>query len=640
MVAPPAVVAVKENKKTQGRVTYDPAFFVLNPLISSPIQIVTLVSMQTPLSWKKIHFVYSLANLLPLLKEMGELEQRQIQWITARAREVNFSLNSSQGLDFLLQLKAVRAANRATGRQILSEEDILRAIGEKFGLEYKKIDYLELDLEVCTKTISKGFARKNLLVPLRIQNGLMELLVFNPFQPELWADMQRVTLTPYKVFLGTRTEIQRLIDDFFQFRLAIQAAEIEFGTGMDLGNLESKVQVSGHHDPHSHKHIIKAVDYLLRSALRERASDIHLEPKRKESWVRFRIDGLLHTLYRLPLTVHKAMLSRIKTLARMDIAEKRRPQDGRFQIVLQSIPTEVRISTIPVAFGEKMVLRLLSSETTLMDLSQLGMDQENLQIFHELINQTNGLILVTGPTGSGKSTTLYSTLQTLSRPEINIVTIEDPIEMVVDDFNQIGIQPRIGITFSSALRNILRQDPDIIMVGEIRDLETARYAVQSALTGHLVFSTLHTNDAASAITRMIDLGLEPYLINASLKGIIAQRLLRCLCPECKFSQKITPAYLATLGLNNYLKVLGQNHWQARGCVQCRRTGFLNRTGIFEIVPLDNTLKGLIGQGADLKTIKAAIKQKEVATLLEAGLKKAAQGITSLAEVVRVTGNAV
>ena len=281
----------------------------------------------------------------------------------------------------------------------------------------------------------------------------------------------------------SRQEIERLIDDYYQFRTAIQAAEVEFMSGSEMGNLEARVRVEEKSDPTSQKHIIKAVDYLLRSALRERASDIHIEPKRDHSLVRFRIDGILHDLHRLPMTVHLAMINRLKGVSRLDISEKRRPQDGRVQLVLGGQPTDVRISTIPVAFGEKMVLRLLSSDTTLKNPEELGMLPAQFATYKKFLRSTYGLILVTGPTGSGKSTSLYSTLKTLANPQVNVVTLEDPIEMVVDEFNQIGVQTKIGVTFGQMLRHILRQDPDIIMVGEMRDLETAEQAVQAAQIG-------------------------------------------------------------------------------------------------------------------------------------------------------------
>ncbi len=585
--------------------------------------------------WQRQKLVYSLQNLVPLLYKKGELSKDQVRLINTRAEQQGLSAQSPEGLDFLLGLGLNRSGSK--GPIQVTEDVVLKAVASHLGLEYKKVDYLDLDLEVSTKTISESFARTNLLVPLRIVNGTMELLVFNPFKPELWEDMEQVSSMPYRIFLGTRAEINRLIDDYFQFRLAIQAAEAEFDTGLDLGNLEGQVQVSSKQDPHSHKHVIKAVDYLLSSAIRERASDIHLEPKRGESHVRFRIDGVLHTLYRLPLTVHQAMLSRLKSLARLDIAEKRKPQDGRIQLMLQNVPTEVRISTIPVAFGEKMVLRLLSKATSVQGLSQMGMSDDQFSQFNAFLGQTYGLILVTGPTGSGKSTTLYSALKNLATPTINVVTVEDPIEMVVEEFNQIGVQDKVGVSFSNILRHILRQDPDIVMIGEIRDLDTAQQAVQASLTGHLVFSTLHTNDAVSALTRLTDIGLEPYLINASLVGVVAQRLVRCICPHCRVERAVTPDQIRTWGLERFASHLSGNMWTGTGCEHCRQTGYLERTGIFEVLPLDLKLKEGVRQGLELAELRQIVRSSRISSLLESGLLKVSQGVTTVEEVLRVTG---
>jgi general secretion pathway protein E len=587
--------------------------------------------------WTTQRLEYNLETLIPLLYQAGEISEDQVRLIRQRAIAESIDGRSPKGFDFLLQLNLSRKSPVQSSPKRVTEEVVLQAVGRRSGLETKRVDYLDLDLEVSTKTISESFARKHLLVPLRVVEGVMELLVFNPFQPELWEDMERVSSMEFRVFLGTRAEIERLIDDYFRFRLAIQAAASECTTGADLGNLESKVRVSGGEDSHTHKHVIQAVDYLLRSALRERASDIHLEPKRDEALVRFRIDGVLHTLYRLPFAVHQAMISRLKSLSRLDIAEKRKPQDGRIQLELQNVPTDVRISTIPVAFGEKMVLRLLSSESTIKNLSDLGMNAGQLPQYEGFLQQPYGLILVTGPTGSGKSTTLYSTLKHLAEPSLNLVTLEDPIEMVVDEFNQIGVQPRIGITFSEMIRYILRQDPDIIMVGEIRDLDTARQAIQAALTGHLVFSTLHTNDAASSLTRLLDLGLEPFMINSALIGVVAQRLVRCICPHCQVVRELDLERLRSWGLEEHALYFENGMFEGTGCEHCRRTGYFGRIGIFEIMPVDGEVKQGLKDGLELSALQSLVRRKGIPDLLQAGVRKAAAGETTLSEVLRVAG---
>lgn len=584
--------------------------------------------------------VYSLNYLLDVLTGEGEISPAQAAIIAEHARRNDVDPESEDGFDSLLRFN-IRKAPKEPGQPEarITEEVILKAVARREGLEFRRVDPFDLDLEVTTKTISESFARTNTLVPIMIRDGELELAAFNPFRPELWQDMGRVSDLPYRVFLSTRQDINRLIDDYYQFRTAIQAAEVEFMSGNEVANLEARVKVAEKSDPDSQRHIIKAVDYLLRSALRERASDIHIEPKRDHALVRFRIDGILHDLHRLPMTVHLAMINRIKGMSRLDISEKRRPQDGRVQLVLAGVPTDVRISTVPVAFGEKMVMRLLSSDSTLKNLEELGMLPAQFETFGRFLRSTYGLILVTGPTGSGKSTTLYSTLKVLANPQVNVVTLEDPIEMVVDDFNQIGIQSRIGVTFGQMLRHILRQDPDIVMIGEMRDLETAEQAVQAALTGHIVFSTLHTNDASSALTRLLDLGLDAYLINAAVIGCMAQRLVRNICPQCRMQYVPDFSQIKALGLDAYLGE-GQALWRGRGCDHCRQTGYYGRTGIFEILPYDTEVKEAIRRNVDLADLRALVRRKGVRSLMDDGMERVVRGVTTYEEVLRVAGGSI
>lgn len=584
--------------------------------------------------------VYSLEYLLSVLTDEHEITAAQAGLISDYAQKHGWDVTGADGMDLVLRCN-LRKAGKAPGEseERITEACILKAIGRRENVPFRRVDPFDLDMEVTTRTISESFARKNTLVPISIQDGELELAVYNPFRPELWQDMERVSSLPYRIFLSTRQDIERLIDDYYQFRSAIQAAEQEFVQSNELGNLEARVKVADKSDPSSQRHIIKAVDYLLRSALRERASDIHMEPKRAHALVRFRIDGILHDLHKVPLTVHLAMINRLKGMSRLDISERRRPQDGRVQLVLAGTPTDVRVSTIPVAFGEKMVLRLLSSDTTLKNLEELGMQPTQHAIFTRFLRNTHGLILVTGPTGSGKSTSLYSTLKVLAKPEVNVVTLEDPIEMVVDEFNQIGVQARIGVTFGQMLRHILRQDPDIIMVGEMRDLETAEQAVQAALTGHLVFSTLHTNDASSALTRLLDLGLDAYLINASVIGCIAQRLVREICPRCKVPYTPEEQDIRALGLERYLEP-GTQLWRGRGCEYCRQTGYYGRSGIFEILPFDGDIKEAIRRNCDLQDLRKLARSKDVASLFDDGMDRVLRGITTIEEVVRVAGGSM
>ncbi len=581
--------------------------------------------------------VYCLEFLLPLLVRCREIPSGQMESLARKAREEGIGLQDPRGMDFLLHLGLHRQKGaEGTGDARLTEDVVLRCVAHETGLEFKRVDLLELDLDVGTGTVSESFARRNMLVPLRIEDGELQVIVYNPFRPELWEDMSRVTTLPYRVFLGTRAQISRLIEDVYQFRLSVRAAEQEIDGQSVLGNQEGRVTIAGRIDPSSQRHLVKAVDYLLSTALAERASDIHFEPKRDHALVRFRIDGVLHPIHRLPPSVHLAMLNRLKGLSHLDISEKRRPQDGRVQLMLEGTRTDVRVSTIPVAFGEKMVLRLLSGETILKPLEELGMGPGQLTRYRSLLGRTHGLILVTGPTGSGKSTSLYSTLKSLAHPGINVVTLEDPIEMIVEDFNQIGVQERIGVGFGTMLRHILRQDPDIVMVGEMRDQETAREAIQAALTGHLVFSTLHTNDAASSLTRLQELGIESYLVNASLLGVVAQRLVRVICSHCRTSFHPTPDQLISWGVEKYCST-DDTLFHGTGCEHCRRTGYLGREGIFEVVPFDADLGEAVHGGLELDGLRQRIRAKNIRGLFEDGMEKVRQGITTVEEVLRVAG---
>src|SRR5574341_67491 len=387
------------------------------------------------------------------------------------------------------------------------------------------------------------------------------------------------------------------------------------------------------------KHVVNAVEFLLRYAFDQRASDIHIEPKREVSEVRIRIDGMLHTVHKVPKAVHPAMISRVKMLSRMDIAEKRRPQDGRIKTDYKGREVELRVSTMPVAFGEKVVIRIFDPDILLQDLEELGFAPREYELFRSFIARPHGIVLVTGPTGSGKTTTLYSALKIVATPEVNVITIEDPIEMVYDRFNQVGIQPQVGVTFGSTLRTVLRQDPDIIMVGEIRDLETAENAVQAALTGHLVFSTLHTNDAPTAITRLLDLGVPAYLISSSVVGLMAQRLLRKICKHCERTYELLPEEAEAVGLSP-VKHGNIPVKYGEGCANCRGTGYQGRTGIYEVREVNEKIRPLITDKADVEALKRAAMEDGMVCLRDAAVQKMLSGETTFDEVIRVTGEKV
>ncbi len=519
------------------------------------------------------------------------------------------------------------------GGKLLTEDAITEVLAQAVGLPYLKINPMKLDLELVTAHISRPFALKHLIVPVGYEDGVVVLAVADPFNEEVVEELKSIKRMEFRRVLASRNDILKILREFFGFRASVQAAESEVSAGVDLGNLEQFVRLkTGHEIEGTDRNIISAVDFLLQYAFDQRASDIHIEPKREKSLVRLRVDGVLHNVHVVPKQLHPPIVSRIKMLSRMDLAEKRRPQDGRIKTSHQEKEVELRVSTLPVAFGEKVVIRIFDPDVLMQELDQIGFYPREYQLYSSFLRRPNGIILVTGPTGSGKTTTLYSSLRTLSSPEVNIVTVEDPIEMVMEEFNQVGVQSGIGVTFDKVLRNVLRQDPDIIMIGEIRDKETAENAVQAALTGHLVLSTLHTNDAPSSVTRLIDLGVPPFLISSTVVGIIAQRLLRKICPACKKERKLTPDELEYLGLKRAGVV-----WSGEGCPECRGTGYKGRTGIFEVLDVNDAVKGVISERLDLAELQAVARRDGLVTLREQAVRKMLEGISTYEEVIAVTG---
>jgi len=521
--------------------------------------------------------------------------------------------------------------------RILDEDTLCRIMAGVWHIPYHKIDPLKLDLNQVTAIIPRSFAFKNLMLPLFIQNDTLTVAMVNPFDHEAVNDIARASQMKVEAVLSSRTDIIKYISEFYGFRHFISEAEIRFGdTAVDLSNLEQYVRLkSADEVPSNDQHIINAVNHLFSYALDQRASDIHIEPKREVSLVRMRIDGLLHTIYRLPRKVHPAIVSRIKNLSRMDMSEKRRPQDGRIKTNKAGIEVEIRISTVPVAFGEKVVMRVMDPDVLFQDLDKLGFTETDLIRYNHFIKLPHGIILVCGPTGSGKSTTLYSTLKELSSPTINITTVEDPIEMVHEDFNQIAVQPAIGITFATILRNILRQDPDIIMVGEMRDLETAQNAIQAALTGHLVLSTIHTNDAPSTVIRLLDLGVPAFLIQATLVGILSQRLVRKICPYCKEAFDMEAAELQQMGIVS--RQSGSIRlFRGKGCDRCRGTGYHGRIAIYEVLSFSEEMKRLTNGHVGLDVLRQQAVAQGMITLRENAVIKLLEGGTTYQEVLRVT----
>ncbi|MBL4903998.1 MAG: type II/IV secretion system protein [Desulfocapsa sp.] len=589
--------------------------------------------------------------LLDILSKNGLITGKQRQFITLEkgkqrqkllrkfGAEQKFDKSFPDLVDIIVSFKLDAGGKKGLA---LDEDIIMRAVSKACKLPFKKLDPLNLDMDTVTRTIPKNFAITHLLLPFNFQNGILEIATYHPDNKTVLADIEQANQVTVKPYLSPKSDIKKILSEFFGFQRSISAAEDQFagpgvGGSVDIGNLEQFVKISSAREiSSSDQHIKSAVNHLFNYALEQNASDIHIEPKRNNCMIRFRIDGVLNTIYNLPKAVHAAIVARIKFLARLDIAEKRRPQDGRIKLSLSGgKEAEVRVSTVPVAFGEKVVMRILDPEVIFQDLDQLGFSKRDRIVYDSFIASPHGIVLVTGPTGSGKSTTLYSTLEKIATPETNIVTIEDPVEMVHEAFNQISVQPLIDVTFSTILRNILRQDPDVIMIGEIRDLDTAAHAVQAAMTGHLVFSTLHTNDAVSSIMRLRDLGLEPFLISSTLLGSLAQRLLRTVCPNCVESFDIEGGELLKLGFPVAEKEI-YSLKRGKGCRICRGTGYKGRCGIFEIFPLSEQMKKMISAGSDSEELRQLAIREGMTTLREDAWEKVKAGITTYEEAMRVT----
>jgi general secretion pathway protein E len=519
-------------------------------------------------------------------------------------------------------------------RKKLTEDVITELIAQASGMEYIKIDPLKLELDVVTDQIPRAFALKNLVVPIDEKEGMVTIAVADPFNVRPIEDLQHALGIRIKRILASRSDVLKILEEFFGFQASVRAAQTEMNLGHELSNLEQLFKMRGRDEiESSDQHIISAVEFLLKYAFDQRASDIHIEPKRTKSVIRFRVDGVLHNIHTVPMNLHPAIVSRLKLLSRLDVAEKRRPQDGRIKTEHMTKDIELRVSTLPVAFGEKVVIRIFDPEILMQKLDCIGFYPREYELYSSFIHKPNGIILVTGPTGSGKTTTLYSTLKTISTPELNIITIEDPIEMVLEEFNQVGVQPAVDVTFATVLRNILRQDPDVLMIGEIRDRETASSAIQSALTGHLVLSTLHTNDAPSSITRLLDIGVPAFLINSTINGIIAQRLVRCICQECSYERLLTTEEISYLGLEPKAYTV----WEGKGCDECRGTGYKGRTGVYEVLEFSDALKELITDHTDMAKVYAQAKADGMLSLRELAIRKMLEGQTTFHEIVSVTG---
>ena len=544
----------------------------------------------------------------------------------------------------LVRLASV-AVRRASDSRPLDIEALTQWLAQRAGLDYLRIDPLKVDVAKVADAMSAAYAERHHILPIQVTATEVVVATAEPYLTDWVAELERQIRRPVRRVLASPLEIQRYVAEFFALAKSVRIAQ-KAGTPSGVANFEQLVEMGRAQKPldANDQSVVRVVDWLWQYAFDQRASDIHLEPRREQGVIRFRIDGVLHPVYQVPMGVLGAMTARIKLLARMDVMEKRRPQDGRIK-TRRSQPVgapglaeevEMRLSTLPTAFGEKMVMRIFDPDHAVKDLDALGFSAHDAGRWEALLSRPHGIVLVTGPTGSGKTTTLYATLKRLATEAVNISTVEDPIEMIEPSFNQTQVQPQLGFGFPEGLRALMRQDPDIIMVGEIRDLATAEMAVQAALTGHLVFSTLHTNDAPSAITRLLELGIAPYLINATLLGVLAQRLVRTLCLQCRVPDVVTPVTALTRDLGPLALEGEYRLYQAVGCVDCRMTGFQGRTGLYELLVVTEPLRALIRPEPDTDALRQQAARDGMRPLRLAGAQRVAIGQTVLEEVLAAT----
>jgi general secretion pathway protein E len=508
------------------------------------------------------------------------------------------------------------------------------------GLDYLHIDPLKINFSIVTEVMSNAYATRFRILPVEVTTREVVVATAEPYLREWEAELKPILRKEIRRVVANPQDIDRYLVEFYNLARSVKKAEQQGEVRSGVSNFEQLVELgrANRQFDANDQHIVSIVDWLWQYAFEQRASDIHIEPRRELGIVRFRIDGVLHQVYQIPMAVLNAMTSRIKILGRMDVVEKRRPQDGRIKTrTADGQEIELRLSTLPTAFGEKLVMRIFDPEVLVRDFAELGFSEEDRARWSHMTAQPNGIILVTGPTGSGKTTTLYSTLKQLATPEVNVCTIEDPIEMIEASFNQVQVQPNIDMTFAAGVRALMRQDPDIIMIGEIRDLETADMAVQAALTGHLVLTTLHTNDAPTALTRLLDLGTPAYLLNATVLGVMAQRLVRTLCPHCK---KASPPTAEEEDIWQTMVAPWKAPKPARlyrpvGCLDCRMTGYMGRVGLYEIMPMSPELRKLVTPTTDLARLREQAYREGMKPLRIAGAMKVAAGLTTLQEVLQV-----
>jgi general secretion pathway protein E len=590
--------------------------------------------MNTPLTAAEIAFPggsLRLKDVLAALLADGHITKDEGNDLLAAQR-------SARGDQHPLAVVATQKWRSRVADQAMTLEFLTEWLARKTGLPYYHIDPLKVDVAGVTDVMSHAYASRYRVLPVEVTASEVVIATAEPAARDWESSVEQAARKPIRRVVANPLDIVRYIAEFYSLaqsvKHAMKAHEGAITTG--ITNFEQLVALGrmGNLDANDQS-VVRIVDWLLQYAFEQRASDIHIEPRREAANVRFRIDGVLHLVYQIPTAVYNAITSRIKLLGRMDMVEKRRPQDGRIKTLT---PTgeeiELRLSTMPTAFGEKLVMRIFSPDILLRDFRELGFTDDEAARWNSMVSQPNGIVLVTGPTGSGKTTTLYTSLKQLAEPEVNVCTVEDPIEMVSPHFNQMQVQPGIGLDFASGIRTLMRQDPDIIMVGEIRDLETAEMAIQAALTGHLVLSTLHTNDAPAAITRMLDLGVPSYLIQSTVLGVLAQRLVRTLCPHCKQPAEIDDETWQEL-VRPWKAAKPATVYRPNGCLECRMTGYRGRIGIYEILTMTPAITRLIQPHTDLAKLRETAYREGMRALRAAGAAKVAAGLTTPEEVLKV-----
>jgi len=547
------------------------------------------------------------------------------------------SANDRRALHPLESIASRHWVHRSQPDQVLTLDFLTEWLAKQAEVTRYYFDPLKMDIAACTSIMSYAYASRFGIIAVKVTPSEVVIAVSDPFNTEWLDELSRIVFQSITLVMGNPKEIKKYLLEFYSLSKAMDNAGANHSQGLStIQNLEQLIELGqlGTVDADD-QHIVSIVDWLLQYAFNQRASDIHIEPRREQGNVRFRIDGVMHQVYEIPANITPSVISRIKIMGRLDVAEKRKPQDGRIKTrSSDGTEIELRLSSMPTAFGEKLVLRIFDPEVLVKDFSALGFEKKESEIWNQMIKQPYGIILVTGPTGSGKTTTLYTSLKQLATSEVNVCSVEDPIELIEPSFNQIQVQHNIGLDFASCVKTLLRQDPDIIMIGEIRDRETAEMAVQAALTGHLVLSTLHTNDAPSAIARLTEIGIPPYLISATLIGVVAQRLVRTLCPFCKQSSEVDSDEWETL-IRPWTTSAPESIFYAEGCLECRQTGFRGRVGIYEMMPINGPLKQEIGKDFDLSGFRRLAIKQGMRPLNLAGAQKVAKGGTTIGEVLKV-----